>query len=405
VQAGRSVPKPGAEQSVENRRIDSKRSPTLPTRMSMDGRPDSWIAQRLRRLAPCLLLAGLLALLAPAASPAAFTTFGSPLSVPATLNTTDNLGYYGTYTPVPPNPEAPNGMFHTNHWGADTALWNVAHASGQPSAPVTGQAVKVRLEGCAKASGGTAPLTQIHFQDISPLPDGGAKVNISSQGFDIAVCGVNGASGSTIATYEPTNLCVAQGDYVSFNDNGGYVANVYRSGVPYQVIGAVQGSRMNSFIRDNGTGNGSTMSAHDTSPNDGFASNPNEEVMLQVIEGTGPDATHICAGGSAGRPAALAPLKIRPQTDGVNHSRMISVAVYCRPAGGCAGLATLGLSSKTSGYGQTAFTLPGNKTSHVAIRVAPRLMGMIRRKHGVSAVVTAVMGGQTFSQRILIKIL
>jgi hypothetical protein len=374
--------------------------------MAMDGRSDSWIAQRLRRLAPWLLLAGVLALLSPAAGSAAITTFGSPLSVPATLNTTDNLDYYGTYTPVPPSPEAPNGLYHTNHWGADTALWNARIAGGQPSAPVTGQAVKVRLEGCAKpASGGPPPETQIHFQDLSPLPDGGAKVNLTSQPFDIPVCGHNGASGSTVTTYEPINLCVAQGDYVAFNENGGYVPYIYRSGVPFQVIGSASGSTMNSFIRGNGTGNGSTLSAHDTSANDGFASNANEELMLQVIEGTGPDATHICAGGTAGRPAVLPALKIRPQTDGVNHSRMISVAVYCRPTGGCAGLATLGLSSQTSGYGQTAFSLAGNKTSHVAIRVSPRLMSMIRRKHGVSVVVTAAMGGQTFSQKITVKIL
>jgi hypothetical protein len=39
------------------------------------------------------------------------------------------------------------------------------------------------------------------------------------------------------------------------------------------------------------------------------------------------------------------------------------------------------------------------------MRVPQRLMGTIRRKHGVSAVVTAAMGGQTYSQKILIKIL
>jgi hypothetical protein len=380
--------------------------------MSKDARPDSRVPPRLRSLrvlrhAPCLLLLGLLVLLlAPASSPAAVTTFGSPLSMPATLNTSDNLGYYGTFTPVPPNPQAPNGLFHTAHWGADTALWNVRVAGGQASAPVTGQAVKIRLEGCAQpAAGGPAPLTQIHFQDLSPLPDGGARVNISSQAFDIPVCGERSASGSTITTYQPINLCIAQGDYVAFNDNGGYVPNVYRSGVPYQVIGGSPGSTMNSFIRGNGTGNGSTLSGHDTGANDGFAANPNEQLMLQVIEGSGPDATHICAGGTAGRPAALPPLKIRPQTDGVNHSRMISVAVYCRPAGGCAGLATLGLSGKTSGYGQTGFTLPGNKTSHMSMRVSQKLMGLIRRKHGVSAVVTATMGGQIYSQAITIKIL
>src|SRR5437868_826909 len=153
-------------------------------RISMHGRSDFRISRRRRRLAPLLLLAGLLALLSPAVSNAATTTFGSSLSTPATLNTTDNLGYYGTFTPVPPNPEAPNGLFHTNHWGADTALWNVSVAGGRASAPATGQAVNVRLEGCAKpARGGPPPLTQIHFQDLSPLPGGGAKVNLSSQAF------------------------------------------------------------------------------------------------------------------------------------------------------------------------------------------------------------------------------
>ena len=245
-----------------------------------------------RRLLLGGLLAGLLPVLAPATSPAAVTTFGSPLSVPATLNTAENLNYRGTYTPVPPAPDAPNGLFHTYHYGADTALWNVAQASGVPSAPAAGQAVKVSLEGCARpAAGGPPPLTQIHFQDLSPLPGGGAKVNVSSQPFDIPVCGQNGAGGSTVTTYEPTNLCVSQGDYVDFNDNGGYVENVYRSGVPYQVIGSVHGSTMDSFIRNQGTGNGATLSSFDTTANDGFAANPNEELMLQVTLGTGSDAT------------------------------------------------------------------------------------------------------------------
>jgi hypothetical protein len=373
--------------------------------MAMRRRSDSWIRRPLRRLACGAMLAGLLAALAPAASPAAVTTFGSPLSVRATLNTSEDLGYLGTYTAVPPSPEAPNGQFHTHHYGADTALWNVGIAGGQASAPVTGQALKVRLEGCAQPASGGPPLTQIHLQDVSPLGDGGVKVNISSQPFGIPVCGANGASGSTITTYEPINLCVSQGDYVTFNDNGGYVPNVYRSGVPYQVIGAVQGSTLDSFIRGNGTGNGSTLSRHDTTANDGFASNPNEELMLQVIEGSGPDATHICAGGSGGLAPALPPLKIRPQTDGVNHARVISVAAYCRPASGCRGVASLALAGKTASFGHATFSLRGNKTSHMSIRVTPKLMALIRKNHGAWTVVSAVMGGKLFTQTILVKIL
>jgi hypothetical protein len=340
------------------------------------------------------------ALLVPGSSLAAITTIGSPLSTPATLNTAENLNYAGTNTAVPPSPEAPSGVFHTNHDGADTALWN----GGEP-VPLTGQALKVSLEGCAQtAANGPPPLTQIHFQDLSPLPGGGAKVNISSQPFEIPVCGAGGASGSTVSTYEPLNLCVSQGDYVSLNDEGGYVENIYRSGVPYQVIGAVGASTMDSFIRGNGTGNGAILSASDTTPGDGFAANPNEELMMQVTLGTGADETHVCPGGTSGLAPALAPLRIAPQTDGVNRERIVSVAVICQMAPECKGSATLTLGGRAS-YGHTAFRLQPNKTMHLPIRVSRKLLGLIRKHHGVSSTFTAVVAGTTIAQRISIKIL
>jgi hypothetical protein len=342
--------------------------------------------------------------LAPASSPAAIRTFGSPLSVPATLNTAENLGYPGTYTPVPPDPEAPNGLFHTFHYGADTALWNVGSAFGDPAVPATGQALKVSLEGCARpASGGPPPLTQIHFQDISPLPSGGAKVNLTSQPFEIPVCGANGASGSTVKTYEPVNLCVSAGDYVAFNDDGGYVPNVYRAGVPYQVLGSVAGSTLDSFLKNNGTGNGAMMSSTDLSANDGFATNHGEELMMRVRLGTGPDATHICAGGTAGLPKPLAPIRISPQTDGVNHSRIVAVAVYCRVSPECKGVATLSMNGSRT-CGRTGFGIRPDRTIHLPIRVSSQLMSMIRRYHGVSVKLTAVVAGKTITQTITVKI-
>jgi hypothetical protein len=364
--------------------------------------------RRLPRLAFGFVLAALLAALAPAASLAAITTFGSPLSGPATLNTADDLGYLGTYTQVPPSPEAPNGVFHTAHWGADGALWNVALATGSASATATGQAVKVSLEGCAKpASGGPSPLTQIHFQALSPLPGGGARVNLTSQPFDIPVCGHNGAGASTITTYAPINLCVSQGDYVALNEEGGYVPYVYRSGVPYQVIGEAQGSTMNSFIRGNGTGNGATMSPGDRNANDGFASNANEELMLQVTLGTGADATHICPGGTGGLAPVhvLAPVRVGPQTEWVNHRGIVSVAIYCRLTPSCNGVATLtGPGSRTS-YGHANFSLPGKKTSHMPIRLGSRAVAQLRRRHGASVTVTAVLAGSVVTQAITVKIL
>ncbi|HXM86762.1 MAG TPA: hypothetical protein VN889_03920 [Solirubrobacteraceae bacterium] len=361
------------------------------------------------------LLAGvatLLLLLAPVAASAKTTMIGSPLSVPATLNTAENLSYPGTYTDVPVSPEAPNGIFHTFHFGADTALWNFSQAAGATSVPETGQASKIEVEGCAeKASNGPNPLTTVHFQDLSPTPDGGAKVNITSQGFDLPVCGENGAGASTITSFIPINLCVAAGDYVGFNDSGGYVPNVYRNGVPYQVLGSVTGATTDSFIKDEGTGNGALLAPSVTSANDGFAVNRNEELMMRVTLATGADETHICAGGTQGLPPALAPIRVSPQTDGVNHSRIVAVAVFCRvsPCNGVATLGASGAATSTYGheeiYGRAGFALQPNKTVHLPIRVTSRLVREIRAKRGVSTTLTAVVDGKAITQRITIKIL
>jgi hypothetical protein len=373
---------------------------------AMVSSPGFRLSRGVRRLRFCALLTGALALLAPANATAAGTTFGSPLSVPATLDTARNLGYRGTDTSVLPTPETPTGVVHTTHYGADTALWNVALANGQATSPATGQAVKVSLEGCAQPNPrGPMPLTQIHFQDLSPLPGGGARVSLTSQPFDIPVCGRDRASGSTVTTYEPINLCVVKGDYVALNEEGGFVEKAYQDGVPYQVLGSVAGSIANSFIRGDGTGNGTSLRSSDFSSMDGFASNRNEELMLRVTLGTGRDATHICAGGTAGAPRVLAPLRISPQTDGVNRSQVVAVAVYCRPVSGCSGMATLGPTGTAASYGRSTFRLRGDKTGHVPIHINSGLMRLVRRHHGMSALLTLTMGGRLFAQTITVKIL
>ena len=240
------------------------------------------------------------------------------------------------------------------------------------------------------------------------MPGGGAKVNLTSQPFDIPVCGWNGASGSTVTTYEPINLCVSQGDYVDLNEEGGFVEHIYQNGVPYRVLGAVPGSTTNSFIKGNRTGNGATLSPSNTAAMDGFAANHNEELMLQVQLGTGRDATHICAGGTRGLPPVLPPIRVGPQTDGLNHHGIIAVAIYCRLRAGCNGVATLtpmGRQARKASYGHTSFRLRGNTTSHVPIRVTSRMIQLVRRyRGGVSAALTAVVRGKTVTQTIVLRI-
>jgi hypothetical protein len=359
--------------------------------------------QRTHRVLLSTILASILGVWAPAPAGAAVSTFGSPLSVSATLDTGVNLGYAGTNTQVMPSPEAPNGVYHTYHYGADTALWNVAQAAGDPVAPQTGQALKISLEGCAvPTAGAPAPLTQIHFQDLSPLPGGGAKVNVTSQPFDIPVCGRGGASGATVTTYEPTNLCVAHGDYVAFNDEGGFVEHTYQNGVPYRVLGSVKGSTVDSFIANNGTGNGAVLSSSRTGPMDGFAANKEEELMMQVTLGTGRDATPLCGGGTAGVPPPPPAVSLKQQTDGVNHQRMVAVAIYCSLLPECRGNATLTVGGRR--HGHTSFIVPGNATSHIPIRISPQLMKAIRRSRGVTVILTVTSAHKTFTQPISIRI-
>jgi hypothetical protein len=368
----------------------------------------------LSRLA--LLLAGtmLVLVLAPASSKADVSTFGSPLAVPATLNTADNLNYEGSGVSVLA------AIFHIPHDGADTALWNVALAGAAPAAPAGGQILSVRLEGCAQQpEGAPPPLTQIHFQDLVSQPGGGVKANLTSQAFDIPVCGAGGATGSTVTTYLPTNFCVSQGDYVSFTDEGGFVPREtgmppYPAGVPYMVIGSVESSTMDSFIRNGGTNNGDTFSPGDRTYHDGFATNRGEELMLQATLGTGPDAISWCPGGAklisapSSRPKVqLPPLRVGRQTDGINHRGIASIAMFCRLANGCSGIMTLavGGNARQAKKVQTSFKILGGKTIHVPVRVPKEIVKLARRRRsGVPMRLSAVVEGKTISQTVVLRI-
>jgi hypothetical protein len=324
---------------------------------------------------------------------AATTTFGSPLAVPATKNTAEDLSYSGS------NVALSESTFHVAHDGADTGLWNVQLTSGSPTAPASGQITSVSLEGCAQSKG-PAPLTQIHFQDLGPQSGGAVQVNVTSQAFEIPVCG-QGASGSTVTTYQPTNFCVAQGDYVDFNDEGGFLANAdgpppYPSGVPYMVIGATSGSTMDSFIRNSGVNNGATFSPNDTTYHDGFASNSGEELMLQATLVTGADASPLCPGGTKGvstrKPPPPHPVFPTvtlpgPQLDGVNSHGIVQVAVFCHASNGpCDGALTLHAQLRHSSHsvllGQSAFSLLPRSTGKVRVRLTSFAQRLVRKTMG-----------------------
>lgn len=347
----------------------------------------------------------------PAASQAAVTTFGSSLSVPATHDTAANLNYSGTNAIL----YGSGLVVHNNHDGADTALWNSSLATGSPTAPAAGQITSVTLEGCAQqASGGPSPLTQIHFQALTPQASGGMLVDVTTQPFDIPVCGVGGASGATQTAYAPTNFCVNAGDYVDFNDEGGFVPTFYPSGVPYQVLGAVPGSSANSYIAGDQTDNGDTLTPTDVSLSGGWAANAGEELMLQATLATGPDATPLCPGGTfgqkapvpqAGQPGGPPALSIpHPQREGVTHALTVKLSLYCAQALACDGKVTLtnelppsAASHKTTPVlGTATLAVPGRTPTHVDMKVPASTLVLLRKhRAGIPTMMTVTLANGT----------
>ncbi|HEY1689716.1 MAG TPA: hypothetical protein VGF95_12735 [Solirubrobacteraceae bacterium] len=317
------------------------------------------------------LLAGatalLICLIGASAAPAALVTFGSSLSVPASLNTTENLGYEGTCTPV-----AGAGCIRTAHDGADTALWNVASPGGAPVAPGSGEIVKLKLEGCAERAKGAPQLSkeqrEVHFQNLRKLANGSFQAESTSYPFEMPVCG-EGASASTISTFEPPHFCIAEGEYLDFNDSGWFSEPYYRAGVPYSVIGSVRGAAMDSFISVDGAGTGATFSPSETNAMYGFASNEDEELMLQATVSTA--GSYFCKGSEAPPPSekkssekgsseksgsgkSTAPkktetVKLLKKSTKLAKKSLVSVSLSCSGNTPCTG--TLVLKAKTAGKG------------------------------------------------------
>jgi hypothetical protein len=165
--------------------------------------------------------------------------------------------------------------------GADTAFWVTAPSGGLP---VGGQVRKVRIRGCARPGiGGQAPLTEFHIQVLATKAGGGVSVQGTSQPLNLPVCG-SGGTPATITTYKTEYLCPAAGDYVDFNDEGGYTS-AFPGGVPYQVFAPATGFTTLFYSADGETNNGDSLTG---SPLSGV------QLLMQVVLGTGRNKGIIC---------------------------------------------------------------------------------------------------------------
>jgi hypothetical protein len=204
-----------------------------------------------RRFAVAAGLIVVAACAVPVAAQAALVTFGSSLGAPASVS-----------------------LAHP----VDTAFWSTAvSGGGAVRAPRAGQIVTVRVRGCARrGSGGQQPVAEVHFQVLGPSGSA-VKVKLTSGPFQLPVCG-GAVSGATVSSFHPVGLCAARGDYVAFNDVGGYSPAGFPGGTPFEVFAPQAGAATSSNTGAGATNNGNVLhgSAH-----------RGLELLMQLVLGTG----------------------------------------------------------------------------------------------------------------------
>lgn len=273
-------------------------------------------ARRLGR-APALLavIAALALAVAPSSGARILAPWGASLAATPTLDTANGASHATGGRPtrhaISPDP----------HDGADLAVWNTRLAVGSAVAPRGGQVRAVRIKGCAlkdtsaptQTSGGTHVNT-INFQALTPQRDGSYRPDVTAAGFRLPFCSHSAdpkegaVNTSTVTTFQPVHMCISKGDTVGFYDIGGFIPNSsglpwYSEGVPFEVIASVAGSSMSSFADADVSGGRYLPGARPRGTNSGFGSESHEQLMLQVVEGTGGDAYGLCPGGTANEPA------------------------------------------------------------------------------------------------------
>jgi hypothetical protein len=163
-----------------------------------------------------------------------------------------------------------------------------ADSGGSASVPATGQVLSIKVKGIVVAStqpGAPPPLTQIHFQDLRPQPDGSVEVIATSQPFNLPSSG----SPEQVSTFHPENMCVHEGDYLALSTEGGFEPKYYPEGPLFQVFASSPGSTLDSFTEYNGVNNGAKFTGKAL---------VGEELLMQAELATGAQATALCPGGT-----------------------------------------------------------------------------------------------------------
>jgi hypothetical protein len=309
-----------------------------------------------------LVLIALLATLAVSSTAhAAVTTFGSDLSAPA-------------------------NRVHAH--GADTAFWNAALAGGQGvTVPEAGQITSIKVKGGVLTSTKNERLARlIHFQVLRPLGGTRNRVQLTSGNFYLP----RTDDQQTVTTYaEPrlVNLCVNKGDIVALNTIGGFEfrPNDGVAGSQLQVFSDVHGSLARWYEKDNGTNNGATLPS--------FNDLPDQELLMQTVVSSGPNATDICPGGYRQHVFRGLDVKAAPQPALKVKQRRARLKGQCHGEnyGGCFGKLRLDavIDGQSVRLGSARFSIRAGYEKTIEVPISATNVAAIKKAKGVTATVTS----------------
>jgi hypothetical protein len=215
--------------------------------------------------------------------------------------------------PILPGPFRGENTADAPHSAEDLGVWNP-----ESQAPTSGQVLEIAVTGCAiedtsstSQSSQGIPVNTVLFQTLTP--DGvnwtvdntaGSAGSNGTYPFQIPFCqsatNPGGVAPSTVTTFQPLHLCISAGDVVAFHDLGGFVeaGSHYPEGIPMEVLAPASGVATDSFVGVNANPIGPGIyGPGDTTDESGYATEADQEVTMQIIEGSGNDAYGLCPGG------------------------------------------------------------------------------------------------------------
>jgi hypothetical protein len=260
-------------------------------------------------------------------------------------------------------------VLHDNNL-ADTLFFNHS-AKNSHAAPASGEILAIRVKGkiVPRAPEVDKDRNIWHSQVLRPNADGTYTVDSSSQRFDFPI----GGSADDVTTFVPSTQCIKKGQYVDFNHIGGWNGDNRETGTKYQIFKRDGDSQMYWYERDQGTNIGATFTPnrqYDTAGNQTFSNRfqPDaplqEELMMQVVVGTGFDSSNLCEGGLKGY--EYSGVQVQKTTFTVRDDGVAGARIGCTSGRGfCEGTARLEVDGAE--LGRTDFKIDRNITTNLDI--------------------------------------